>query len=182
MLITAAIYAGSTHQLSLPLVIGAAALGAIMGDNVGFWIGREGGYRLLRRYGRYICIDERKLKLGHYLFVKHGGKVVFFGRFVTVLRAWAAFLAGVNCMRWPVFLFYNALGGIVWTILYGTGAYMLGDAIHRISGPVGIVCLVLAVLLTIGGLIFLKRNEKRLEEIAERALPGPLDHPQQTKS
>jgi membrane protein DedA with SNARE-associated domain len=85
-------------------------------------------------------------------------------------------------MRWPVFLFYNALGGIVWTILYGTGAYMLGDAIHRISGPVGIVCLVLAVLLTIGGLIFLKRNEKRLEEIAERALPGPLDHPQQTKS
>src|SRR5437899_6658336 len=104
MLLVAAIYAGTTHHLSIALVILAAASGAIVGDNFGFWVGREGGYRLLRRYGRFIRLDERKLKLGQYLFLKHGGKVVFFGRFVAVLRAWAAFLAGTNRMGWERFL------------------------------------------------------------------------------
>src|SRR5213592_4404217 len=138
MLLIAAIYAGRTHHLSLPLVIVAAASGAILGDNIGFWIGREGGYRLLRRYGRYIRLDERKLKLGQYLFIKHGGKVVFFGRFVAVLRAWAAFLAGTNRMPWPRFLIFNAAGGIVWATLFGLGGYFLGDNIHRFTGPIGI--------------------------------------------
>jgi len=98
MLLVAAVYAGTTHHLAIPFVITAAAVGAILGDNLGFWVGREGGYRLLRRYGHVIRLDERKLKLGQYLFQKHGGKVVFFGRFVAVLRAWAAFLAGTNRM------------------------------------------------------------------------------------
>jgi membrane protein DedA with SNARE-associated domain len=104
MLLVAAIYAGTTHRLSIALVIAAAACGAILGDNLGYWIGREGGYRLLRRYGPYIRLDERKVKLGQYLFRKHGGKVVFFGRFIAVLRTWAAFLAGTNCMPWGSFL------------------------------------------------------------------------------
>src|SRR5918911_729516 len=82
------------------VAIAAAAAGAILGDNLGFWVGREGGYRLLRRYGYLVRLDERKLKLGHYLFQRHGGKVVFFGRFVAVLRALAAFLAGANGMAW----------------------------------------------------------------------------------
>src|SRR5438128_9387745 len=175
MLLVAAIYAGTTHRLSLPLVIVAAASGAILGDNLGYWIGREGGYRLLRRYGRYIRLDERKLKLGQYLFMKHGGKVVFFGRFVAVLRAWAAFLAGTNRMRWPGFLLFNALGGIVWATLFGLGGYYLGDSIHRLTGPVAIACTVLATLIIIAFLIFVHRNEQRLEAEAERALPGPLD-------
>ena len=174
MLLVAAIYAGTTHQLSLPLVIAAAATGAILGDNLGFWIGREGGYRLLRRYGRYIRLEERRLKLGQYLFMRHGGKVVFFGRFVAVLRAWAAFLAGTNRMPWPRFLFFNAAGGTVWATLYGLGGYLLGDNVHRLTGPVGTVALVLAVLVIIAFLVFLRRNEHRLEEEAERALPGPL--------
>src|SRR6266699_1483436 len=101
MLLIAAIYAGTTHHLFIPLLIAAAASGAILGDNLGFWVGREGGYRLLRRYGRYVRLEERRLKPGQYLFLKHGGKVVFFGCFVAVLRAWAAFLAGTNRMRWP---------------------------------------------------------------------------------
>src|SRR5947209_14716202 len=174
MLLVAAIYAGRTHHLLIPLVIIAAATGAIMGDNIGFWIGREGGYRLLRRYGRYIRLEERRLKLGQYLFMRHGGKVVFFGRFVAVLRAWAAFLAGTNRMPWPRFLFFNAAGGIVWATLYGLGGYFLGDNVHRLTGPIGTVALVLAVLIIIAFLVFLRRNEHRLEEEAERALPGPL--------
>src|SRR2546422_5140480 len=174
MLLIAAIYAGTTHHLFIPLVIVAAACGAILGDNIGFWIGREGGYRLVRRYGRYIRLDERKLKLGQYLFRKHGGKVVFFGRFIAVLRAFAAFLAGTNRMPWPRFLFFNAAGGIVWATLYGLGGYLLGDNVHRLTGPVGAVALVLAVLVIIAFLVFLRRNEHRLEEEAEQALPGPL--------
>ena len=175
MLLVAAIYAGTTHHLSILLVIVAAASGAILGDNLGFMIGRVGGYRLLRRYGRYIRLDERKLKLGQYLFMKHGGKVVFFGRFVAVLRAWAAFLAGTNRMRWPGFLLFNALGGIVWATLYGLGGYYLGANIHRLTGPVAIASIVLATLVIIAFLIFVRRNEQRLEAEAERALPGPLD-------
>ena len=111
MLLVAAIDAGTTHQLSIPLVIVAATCGAIVGDNIGFWIGREGGYRVLRRYGRYIGFDVRKLKVGIYLFRRHGGKVVFFGRFVAVLRAWAAFLAGVKSDALePLFTFQCAWG------------------------------------------------------------------------
>jgi membrane protein DedA with SNARE-associated domain len=175
MLLAAAIYAGTTHHLSIPFVIAAAAGGAILGDNLGFWVGREGGYRLLRRYGKYIRLDERKLKLGQYLFQKHGGKVVFFGRFVAVLRAWAAFLAGTNRMTWPRFLVFNAAGGIVWATVYGLGGYALGDNIHRLTGPVGIAFVVLAAAVIVAFVVYLRRNEHRLEEEAERALPGSLD-------
>lgn len=180
MLLLAAVYAGKTHHLSILLVIIAAASGAILGDNLGFWVGREGGYRLLRRYGRYIRLDERKLKLGQYLFLKHGGKVVFFGRFVAVLRAWAAFLAGTNRMRWPEFLLFNALGGIVWSTIFGLGGYLLGNSIDRFTGPFGIVSLVLAVIIIIATLIFIARNESRLEDEAEKAMPGSLDKYQTT--
>jgi membrane protein DedA with SNARE-associated domain len=176
MLLIAATYAGSTHRLSIPLVIVAAASGAILGDNIGFWVGREGGFRLLRRYGRYIRLDERKLKLGLYLFRKHGGKVVFFGRFVAVLRAWAAFLAGTNRMPWSPFLLFNALGGIVWATVYGLGGYFLGKNINRLEGPIGTISIVLAALIIIASLVFVWRNERKLEEEAEKALPGPLEN------
>lgn len=174
MLVFAAIYAGTTRHIQIVFVIIAAACGAIIGDNIGFWIGREGGYRLLRRFGRYIRLDERKIKLGQYLFKKHGGKVVFFGRFVAVLRALAAFLAGTNWMPWPRFLLYNALGGIVWATVYGLAGYFLGDNVHRLTGTAGIVLIVLAVLVIIAFVVFIRRNEHRLEEEAEKAFPGPL--------
>ena len=175
MLLIAAIYAGRTHHLAIPLVIAAAATGAILGDNLGFWVGREGGYRLLRRYGRYVRLEERRLKLGQYLFDQHGGKVVFFGRFAAVLRTWAAFLAGTNRMPWDRFLVFNASGGIVWATVYGLGGYVLGDNVHRLTGTVGIIAAVLAALAVVAGFIYLRRNEHRLADEAERAMPGPLD-------
>jgi membrane protein DedA with SNARE-associated domain len=115
--------------------------------------------------------------------MKHGGKVVFFGRFVAVLRAWAAFLAGTNRMRWPGFLLFNALGGMVWATLFGLGGYFLGDSIHRLTGPVAITTVVLVVLVIIAFLVFVYRNERRLEAEAERVLPGLLDayRPQSTE-
>lgn len=175
MLLTASVYAGTTHHLAIPIVIVVAAAGAIVGDNLGFWVGREGGFRLVRRYGPLIRLDERKLKLGIYLFRRHGGKVVFFGRFVAVLRAWAAFLAGTNRMPWDRFLAFNAAGGILWATLFGLGGYFLGNNVHRFTGVFGYITLGLAVIFLIAFLIFLRRQETRLEEDAERALPGPLD-------
>jgi membrane protein DedA with SNARE-associated domain len=177
MLLVAAIYAGTTHRLAIALVIGAGAGGAIIGDNLGFWVGRAGGYRLLWRYGKYLRLDERKLKLGQNLFRLHGGKVVFLGRFVAVLRAWAAFLAGINRMAWGRFLVYNASGGLLWATLYGLGGYALGKNVHRLEGPLGAATLISAVLLILVLLVFLRRNEERLEDEAERAIPGPLAPP-----
>lgn len=175
MLLAASIYAGTTHHLQIAFIVIAAAVGAILGDNLGYLVGREGGFRLLRRYGRFIRVDERKLKVGMYLFRRHGGKVVFFGRFVAVLRAWAAFLAGVNRMRWSRFLAFNAAGGIVWATVYGIAGYLLGANAQHLASVVGKVTLVVVALAVVIGAIWLWRNERRLEAKAERALPGPLD-------
>lgn len=174
MLITAAIYAGHTHRLNIVLVIAAAAAGAIIGDNLGYAVGHWGGYRLLRRYGRYIRLHEKRLKLGQYLFLQHGGKVVFFGRFVSILRTYAAFLAGTNRMPWGRFLVFNAAGGIVWATVFGTGAYVLGTQIHNLSRTATIVGGTLAVVGIVAFIIFLRRNEARLMAEADRALPDPL--------
>ena len=152
MLLVATMYAGTTHQLAPVLIIAAAASGAILGDNL--------GYRLLRRYGHLVRLNERKLKLGLYLFRRHGGKVVFFGRFVAVLRMWAAFLAGTNRMAWPRFLLFNAASGIMWASLVGLGGYFLRDTVHRLTGPVGIGAAVLAGLLSLAFLVFLKKSAK----------------------
>jgi membrane protein DedA with SNARE-associated domain len=175
MLITAAVYAGATHHLAIAGVIAAAAGGAVLGDNIGFLIGWFGGYRLLRRYGRYIRLNEARLKVGRYIFMRHGAKVVFFGRFVSILRTYAAFLAGTNRMRWQRFLVFNALGGVVWATIYGTAAYLLGSQIERLSRPADIVIGVLGALLIVAGFLFLRRHEQRLEARAEAALPGPLE-------
>jgi membrane protein DedA with SNARE-associated domain len=173
-LIVAAVYAGTTHELNIWLVITAAACGAIIGDNAGYWIGREAGYRLLRRYGPYVGLNESKFKLGLYLFARHGGEIVFFGRFIAVLRALAALLAGANRMGWPRFLLFNAAGGIVWTALYGTAAYYFGNRLHHLSKEAGLGLSVLAGVVIVVGLIYLRRHEARLQALAEAAIPGPL--------
>src|ERR1700722_2383719 len=92
MLISAAIYAGSTHELSIGLVVAVATVATIIGGSMGYLIGRSVGFLLLHRYGRYVGLVERRLKVGQYLFLRHGGKIVFFGRFVALLRILAALL------------------------------------------------------------------------------------------
>jgi len=171
----AAIYAGSTHRLNIVGVIAAAAAGAIIGDNVGYLIGRSGGYRLLRRHGHYVRVGEHRLKIGHYLFDRHGGKVVFFGRFVSILRTYAAFLAGTMKMPWRRFLVFNAGGGIVWATIVGVGFYYFASALKALRAPFDIAIGIAAILALVGGLVVLRRKEKQLGTAAERAYPGPLD-------
>jgi membrane protein DedA with SNARE-associated domain len=174
-LVLAGIYAGHTHRLSPWAIFAVAAAAAIIGDNIGFWIGAKGGYRLARRYGRRVRLDERKLKIARYLFDRHGAKVVFFGRFVSVLRTYAAFLAGTSRMRWRRFLPANAAGGIVWAAIYTTAAYLAGDALQRVSGIIDWVLAGVAVLAIAAVVVLLRRQATRLGDRAEAAYPGPLD-------
>ena len=174
ILILAAIYAGHTHHLSAWAIFAVASAAAIIGDNVGFWVGDKGGYRLLRRYGHHVHVDEPKLKVGRYLFDRHGGKVVFFGRFVSVLRTYAAFLAGTNRMPWRKFLAYNAAGGIIWAAVYTFAAYILGNALRRASGTINLALGAVALAAIVAVIIVIRRQAAKLTDLAEAAYPGPL--------
>ncbi len=170
LLIGAAIYAATVGGLSIQWVVLFAAIGAIMGDNAGYLLGREVGRRALVRWGSRVGLTEERVLLGEYLFDRHGPKLVFFGRFTAFLRTIVALLAGAVHMSWPRFLLWNALGGICWTSLYGFGAYALGAQFHRLAGPVGIGLGIvgLGVIVWIG--LFIHRNERRLIDEARQAV------------
>lgn len=181
-LIAAATYAGvhsgtaNSHHAHLEvwLIFFVAAAAAIIGDTTGYWIGDKGGFRLLRRYGHYVRLDEPKVKVARYLFARHGGKVVFFGRFVSVLRTYAAFLAGTTRMRYRRFLLFNATGGILWAGIYTFAAYYAGTALNRVSTVATIVLVTAAVIVIVAGIVLVRRRFASLQEAAEKAFPGPL--------
>jgi membrane protein DedA with SNARE-associated domain len=172
MLITAGIYAGTTHHLAIAGVIGASIAGAIIGDNIGYLVGYKGGLPFLRRYGRYIRLNESGVRLVRYLFSKYGGRVVFFGRFVSILRTYAAFFAGTSHMRWGRFFVFNALGGIIWSVAYGLAAYYGQNAFRRLSTPLDVAVAAVAVVLIALLVRFVRHHAKRLNAEAERAFPG----------
>jgi membrane protein DedA with SNARE-associated domain len=173
-LIGAALYAGSTHKLEIWLVIAVAIAGAVLGDNIGFAIGRYGGAKLLLRYGHKIRLHEGRLKIGIWLFRRHGGKVVFWGRFVSVLRTWAAFLAGANQMDWGRFLFFNAAGGTVWATLYSLAYYEFGGALRNLSTTIDIVLGVAGGVLLVAFVVWTRRKEAELQERADEEIGGSV--------
>jgi membrane protein DedA with SNARE-associated domain len=119
----------SHGHYDIRLVIAVAAAGAIVGDNLGYWlIGRLGGRALLRRWRWLRAYSDRVLPRAESLMARHGGKTVFFGRFVSVLRTTVAWIAGLSGMNWWKFLFWNAAGGIVWATAVALLAYSLGAA------------------------------------------------------
>ena len=126
-LIAAAVYASKGH-LSITGVIVVAAAAAIIGDNAGYWLGREGGRRLIYRYAVLRRFAERLLPQAERFFERHGGKAVFLARFFGGLRVTGAWMAGITRMTWWRFLFWNAAGGIVWAIGVGLLAYYAGKA------------------------------------------------------
>lgn len=166
-LVVAASYAGATHKLEVWLIFAVAAGAAILGDTVGYWIGDLGGYRLVRRYGRYVRLDAKKMRVAHYLFDRYGGAVVFFGRFVSVLRTYAAFLAGTTLMRYRRFLVFNAAGGIVWAAVYSFGAYYAGGAVSRASIPVEIAIAGVALVILVTIFLVLRHQMETLSARAE---------------
>ena len=178
-LVLAAIFAGMTGQLDIVHVIATAAAGAIVGENIGFMVGRRFGLPLVKRYGAMVGLDDRRLAFGQHMFARHGAKIVFFGRFIAILRIFAALLAGVNHYSWRAFLFYNAAGGIVWASAFGVGGYVFGDAVHRVAGPIGMIGLGFAVVGLFAGWWVMRNQEERYErefltksEVDAARLPG----------
>jgi len=171
MLILASLYAGSTHELSIYWIFVIASCAAIIGDNIGYGIGRLGGYRLLSRQGHLVHVDERRLKIGRYLFDRHGGKVVFFGRFVAILRTYSAFLAGTTRMHWLRFLAFNAAGGITWAAVFCFAYYVFGKTLERLQTPADIALIVIAVTGLVLAFRYVRRKEQELATLAEAAYP-----------
>ena len=163
---------GTRHALDIRYVIAAAAGGAIVGDNIGFWVGREFGEPLLEKWGHLIGLDARKRMLGRFLFARYAGSIVFFGRFVALLRAFAALLAGANGLAPWRFFAFNAAGGIVWATIFGLGGYLLGTGIHRIAGPAGWALLTVALIVgfVLWRYYYYKNHEESLLAKAEREM------------
>ena len=130
-------------ELDITLVIATAAAAAIVGDNVGYLIGRKGGRALLQRPGPLLEHRRVILEGGEPFFRRHGPKAVFLGRWIALLRIAAAWLAGVNRMPWGTFVKWNALGGIAWAASVGLGAYLLGPVAETIVKDAGIAGVIL---------------------------------------
>jgi membrane protein DedA with SNARE-associated domain len=136
----------SQGRLSLPLVIAVAAGAAILGDNIGYLIGRRGLRRLIDRPGRWAAGRRRLVERGEVFFARRGSSAVFFGRWLPGLRVVASWLAGANRMPWPRFLVWNALGGIAWASTVGTLAYLLGRSASGSLGAIGFIGVGVAVV------------------------------------
>jgi membrane protein DedA with SNARE-associated domain len=166
-LITAAILA-SKGKLQIEAVIGLAAAGAIIGDNIGYVIGRKGGRWLLERPGRFYEHRRRVLETGEPFFERHGAKAVFFGRFILGLRVWASWLAGATRMNWRSFVLWNALGGIVWATAVGLASFYLGRAAGDVVKTFGLYGLGAAAVAIATFLLMHRRHRRARARAADR--------------
>jgi membrane protein DedA with SNARE-associated domain len=174
ILVSAAIFAGTTQELSIVFVLFAAVIGAILGSIIGFWIGDRYGYPLLLRYGSYIGLTETRIKIAQYLFRRQGIIVVLIARFVAVMRSVVGFIAGANRMPFTNFMIANSAGGAGWALFYGLGAYFLGKGVEEFAKPFALALAVIAAIVIVSGIIYWRRIERQLADAAERDIPGPL--------
>ena len=173
-LITAAIVA-SRGRLDIEVVIAVAAAAAILGDNVGFAIGRKLGRRVLTAPGPLLHHRRRVIAVGEPFFDRHGPKAVFLGRWVTGLRITAAWMAGVTRMPWPTFLFWNALGGIAWATSIGLLAYFVGHSAEKFIHLAGIGGAVGVVLTGLVLWFVLRLRRRRAEQLVEAEIAAELE-------
>ncbi|HMI21688.1 MAG TPA: DedA family protein [Gaiellaceae bacterium] len=162
-LIAAGVYASKGH-LSIAGVIAVAAAAAIIGDNIGYWLGREGGRRLLMRYALLRRFSERVLPPAERFFERHGGKAVFLARFFGGVRVTGAWMAGITRMSWWRFLFWNALGGIVWAVAVGLIAYYAGKAAADAIARYGVYAAIAGGILLVVAIAVLHVWRRRVVE------------------
>ena len=163
MLLIASAYAAANPEMSIYYVVASAAGGAIIGDNLGYWIGREGGHKLILKYGRIVGITDERFQRAQDYLQKHGGKAVFLGRFVSVARTWIAVLVGAHRLNWLQFLLYNVAGGIVWASIYGAIGYFFGQnlpLLEKVMKEVGWAIAIVAVL-AVAIFVILRRRRKK---------------------
>jgi membrane protein DedA with SNARE-associated domain len=159
-------------------VIVFGILGAVVGDQIGYWVGREGGRPFVLRWGRYVRITPERLERAERFFARHGGKAVFLARFFSGLRVFGALVAGISRMRWSTFIFYNALGGATWATAAVLVGYLLGGSLSLVERWMGRATLVLAALLVVAVGFYLAyrwvaNNRERLVRYGEAALSYP---------
>jgi membrane protein DedA with SNARE-associated domain len=160
-LVAAAVLA-SQGKLQIWLVILIGIASAIVGDNIGYALGRRFGREVLEAPGPWFRRRLLVIRTGDRFFDKHGGKAVFLARWVALVRVAAAWLAGINRMPLKQFFFWNALGGITWGITFGLVGYLLGKSAARVLSDLGIAGAVILVLMLVGGYIALRRRERRM--------------------
>jgi membrane protein DedA with SNARE-associated domain len=170
LLVAAAIYGAHTHRLSIAvLTIGGIAM-AIMGGAAGYGVGHSLGVAGLRRYGGAVGLGPARQRLGRYLFLAHGGKIVFFIRFIALVGPFGGVLAGVNRMPWGRFLAFNALGAAAWVGAMTTGGYLFGAYFALAGGPIGFVALALAIGVATAAVIYVHRQGATLQAKADALL------------
>lgn len=152
----------SQGKLNIATVIVVASAAAIIGDNCGYWLGRKGGRRLLERWSLVSRHTQKVLPRAERIFARHGGKTVFFGRFIAILRITAAWMAGIAHMPWGRFLLFNAAGGILWATLVGLVAYFLGRAAANAIQTYGLYAAGAIALVTVGLLLGFRWWERRM--------------------
>jgi membrane protein DedA with SNARE-associated domain len=152
-LVTAAAYASNGH-ISIYIVILLAAIGASVGGVLGYWIGIKGGLPLVARYGGYVGVRESHIARAHAYFERNGARTVLFGRFIALLRTWAAVIAGAASMSFPKFVTYNTIGSIVWAIVCGWLGYYFGRDLPLLERYISHASLAALFVVAIGIVVF----------------------------
>jgi len=170
LLIAAAAYAAHTHRLDVAVLATGAALMAAIGGMVGYRIGRTVGTVTLARHGSAIGLGPSRLRLGQYLFLTHGGKIVFFIRFIAFLGPFGGVLAGVNRMPFLRFTIFNALGSVTWATCIAAGGYLFGTFFASVGQPIGLAALALAGVLAVVVFTYVHQRGASLQAKADAAL------------
>jgi membrane protein DedA with SNARE-associated domain len=175
-LVTAAAYA-SSGQISIFVVIALAALGAIVGGVLGYWIGIKGGLPLVTRYGGYIGVRKSHVDRAHAFFERNGSKTILFGRFIAILRTWAAIVAGAAAMSFTKFVVYNTIGSIVWAIVFGWLGYYFGRDLPLLEKYISRASFGVLIVGVVGIALFflIKRSKAGSQSTAETGTSQTID-------
>jgi membrane protein DedA with SNARE-associated domain len=170
LLIAAAVYAAHTHRLDVVVLAGGAAVMAVVGGQIGYAVGKSVGVVTLARHGSAIGLRPSRLRLGQYLFLAHGGKIVFFIRFIAFLGPFGGLLAGVNRMQLVRFAIFNALGSVTWAVCVSAGGYLFGAFFASVGQPIGFAALVIAAALAVTTFIYVHQRGASLQAKADAAI------------
>src|SRR5215218_4889337 len=171
-LIAAGLFAAGNPDLNIWLLIAVGIAAAIIGEVIGFWIGRRFGCQLLKRYGDRLGLTEGRVKIGQWLFARYGGRFVFVARFLPFLRNMAAVLAGTNSMAQHSFYLASASAAVAWIMAYGLAAYSFGAALMAVASPAAICLSLAAATIVLSLPVVILRYEERLLARAENELPA----------
>lgn len=179
ILLAAGFFAATGH-FNLALVMAVACIGAVLGDNAGYFIGRKLGRATLLRIGRFVGLTPKRLVMFEVFFEKHGDKTILVARFITGLRVFAALLAGAARMQWRTFALFNFLGAVLWSIAITLAGYFFGQSWHLLERWIGGIGagLLAAIIVTALVILYIKRRRRlAAKAAAEAEEPDPVLSP-----